>query len=43
MTIMLIMVVIVIYNHSLGGSAGTRAQVHTSGARLNGTIERIDP
>ncbi|BFT69409.1 MULTISPECIES: hypothetical protein [Paenibacillus] len=43
MTVMLIMVVIVIYNNVVGGSTGTRMQVNNGGARINGTIERIDP
>jgi hypothetical protein len=42
-TVMLIMVVIVIYNNVVGGSTGTRKQVSNGGARINGTIERIDP
>ncbi|NRF93821.1 hypothetical protein HQN89_23055 [Paenibacillus frigoriresistens] len=42
-TVMLIMVVIVIYNSVVGGSTGTRKQVSDSGARINGTIERINP
>ncbi|MBP1966860.1 hypothetical protein [Paenibacillus aceris] len=42
-TVMLIMVVIVIYNSAIGGNTGTRKQVNNSGAKINGTIERIDP
>ncbi|WP_187274204.1 hypothetical protein [Paenibacillus sp. N3.4] len=42
-TVMLVMVVMVIYSHVVGGSAGTRNQISLSGARINGTIERIDP
>jgi hypothetical protein len=40
---MLIIVVIVIYNNVVGGSNGTRQQVKDSGARINGTIQSIDP
>ncbi|WP_275901710.1 hypothetical protein [Paenibacillus sp. SYP-B3998] len=40
---MLIMVVIVVYSNVVGGDAGTRQQVKDSGARINGTIQKIDP
>ncbi|WP_260115384.1 hypothetical protein [Paenibacillus hexagrammi] len=43
MAAMLILVVIMIYNSTLGGSSGTRQQVKDSGGRLNTVIERIDP
>ncbi|WP_171687528.1 hypothetical protein [Paenibacillus planticolens] len=42
-TVMLIAVVVVLYNSIVGGSMGTRKQVGHSGAKINGTIERIDP
>ncbi|MZQ80806.1 hypothetical protein GQF01_01455 [Paenibacillus sp. 5J-6] len=42
-TVMLIIVVIVIYSNVVGGSTGTRKLVSNGGARINGTIERIDP
>jgi hypothetical protein len=40
---MLILVVIVVYSHVVGGNSGTRQQVTDSGARINGTIQKIDP
>ncbi|MBD0383713.1 hypothetical protein [Paenibacillus sedimenti] len=42
-TVMLIMVVIMIYSNVVGGSGGTRQQVTNSGARISGTIQKIDP
>ncbi|WP_158082163.1 hypothetical protein [Paenibacillus ferrarius] len=42
-TAMLIMVVIIIYKDVAGGSTGTRQQVHNSGARINESIEQINP
>ncbi|MFD0698156.1 hypothetical protein ACFQZT_29195 [Paenibacillus sp. GCM10027628] len=42
-TVMLIMVAILIYSHVVGGSNGTRQQVSDGGARINDTIQKIDP
>jgi hypothetical protein len=42
-TIMLVIVVVSIYNHVVGGSTGTKQQVTNSGGRINGTIQSIDP
>lgn len=42
-TIMLIIVVIAIYTTTIGGSEGMQQNVKTTGGRLNGTIESINP
>ncbi|MDR6551921.1 hypothetical protein [Paenibacillus qinlingensis] len=42
-TVLLVMVVIGIYIDVVGGNTGTRRQVSDSGARINVSIERINP
>lgn len=42
-TVLLMIVVIGIYMDVVGGSTGTRRQVSDSGARISGSIERINP
>ncbi|WNR45217.1 hypothetical protein [Paenibacillus roseipurpureus] len=42
-TVLLVIVVIGIYFDVVGGNTGTRSQVRDSGARINGSIERINP
>ncbi|WP_157256909.1 hypothetical protein [Paenibacillus sp. Soil750] len=42
-TVLLMIVVIGIYMDVVGGSTGTRKQISNSGARISGSIERINP
>ncbi|WP_157264690.1 hypothetical protein [Paenibacillus oryzisoli] len=41
--VLLMIVVIGIYMDVVGGNTGTRKQVSNSGARISGSIERINP
>ncbi|WP_409342605.1 hypothetical protein [Paenibacillus sp. MBLB4367] len=42
-TVMLIIVVIAIYNTTIGGPGGSKQNVRDGGARVNATIQRINP
>ena len=42
-TVMLIIVVIAIYSATIGGSGGMKENVKSTGGRLNGTIQSINP
>jgi len=42
-TVMLIIVVIAIYSTTIGGNDGMQHNVKTTGGRLNGTIQSINP
>ncbi|WP_158560734.1 hypothetical protein [Paenibacillus contaminans] len=42
-TVMLLIVVIAIYNVTIGGPEGSKQHVRDSGGRVNGTIQRINP
>ncbi|MEI7026962.1 hypothetical protein [Paenibacillus sp. y28] len=43
MTVLLLLVVIVIYNATMGGSGGTKGLVRERGSTINTTIQSIDP
>lgn len=42
-TVMLLIVIIVLYNATIGGPDGSKQHVRESGGRVNATIQRINP
>jgi hypothetical protein len=42
-TVMLVAVVVGIYSATIGGSTGMQRGVKTTGGKLNGTIQSINP